>query len=592
LRLAEQLSVEPVRLKGERASEELIRYARERNATKIVIGKPTHSRWRDLVSHSFLEEVVRSSGDIDVYVISGEATARAATSGTKARAAPKLDPRAYLASLAAALGASALSWALFGRRQLADVVMIYLLGIILVSLRFGFGPSIAAAVASVLLLDFLFVPPYLSFAVSDFQHIVMFAVMFVVAVVISNLTRRVRVQADEARYRERRTASLYGVSRDLAATRATQNLANVAAQHVHDVFEAKVTVWLETADGQLANVVTGDLAFEADEKEQGVVEWVFANDKPAGHGTETLPSEGALYVPLRGAQGKVGILGVRPNDPRRFEDAEQRTLLDVFASQIASALERSRFAEQAQKATLQIEAERMRSSLLSSVSHDLRTPLSVITGAASALLQPDSSLMPAARRDLAETIHEEARRLDRLVRNLLDMTRLASGAVKVAKEWQPIEGVIGAALGRLEEQLQGRKVDVRLPPDLPPVPIDGILIEQVLINLLENAAKYSPGNSPIDISATRRGDHLVVEVADRGPGIPRELMDRIFEKFYRLPREGAGGGAGLGLAICRGIVEAHGGRIWAENREGGGASFRFTTPIEGPPPEPAPEAAS
>jgi two-component system sensor histidine kinase KdpD len=592
LRLAEQLSMEAVRLKGERASDELIRYARERNATKIVIGKPTHSRWRDLVSHSFLEEVVRSSGDIDVYVISGEATARAATSATKARPAPKLDPRAYLASLAAALGASAVSWALFGRRQLADVVMVYLLGIILVSLRFGFGPSIAAAVASVLLLDFFFVPPYLSFAVSDFQHIVMFAVMFVVAAVISNLTRRVRLQADEARYRERRTASLYGVSRDLAATRATQNLANVAARHVHDVFEAKVTVWLESADGRLANVVTGDLAFEADEKEQGVVEWVFANDKPAGHGTETLPSESALYVPLRGAQGKVGILGVKPNDPRRFEDAEQRTLLDVFASQIASALERSRFAEQAQKATLQIEAERMRSSLLSSVSHDLRTPLSVITGAASALLQPESSLQPAARRDLAETIHEEARRLDRLVRNLLDMTRLASGAVKVAKEWQPIEGVIGAALGRLEEPLQGRRVDVRLPPDLPPVPMDGLLIEQVLINLLENAAKYSPGNSPIDISATRRDDHLVVEVADRGPGIPRELMDRIFEKFYRLPREGAGGGAGLGLAICRGIVEAHGGRIWAENREGGGASFRFTMPIEGSPPEPAPEAAS
>jgi two-component system, OmpR family, sensor histidine kinase KdpD len=592
LRLAEQLGMETVRLKGERAAEELIRYAKERNATQIVVGKPTHPRWRDLVSTSFLDEVVRSSGDIDVYVISGEVSAPARTSGVRPRPAPKLDPRAYLASLAAALGATAVSWVLFGRRQLADVVMIYLLGIILVSLRFGFGPSIAAAVASVLLLDFFFVPPYLSFAVSDFQHIVMFAVMFVVASVISNLTRRIRLQADDARYRERRTASLYGVSRDLAATRATQALASVAAQHVHDVFEAKVTVWLETTDGQLANVVTGDIAFEADDKQHGVVEWVFANDKPAGHGTETLPSESALYLPLRGAQGRVGILGVEPNDPRRFEDPEQRTLLDVFASQIASALERSRYAEQAQKATLQIEAERMRSSLLSSVSHDLRTPLSVITGAASALLQPESSLAPAARRDLAETIHEEARRLDRLVRNLLDMTRLASGAIKVAKEWQPIEGVIGAALGRLEEQLQGRKVDVRLPPDLPPVPIDGVLIEQVLINLLENAAKYSPAGSAIDISATRDGDRLVVEVSDRGPGIPRESMDRIFEKFYRLPREGAGGGAGLGLAICRGIVDAHGGRIWAENREGGGAAFRFALPIDGPAPEPAPEAAS
>src|ERR1017187_6524352 len=304
LRLPEELGAEPVRLKGEHAADELIRYARERNATKIVIGKPTHPRWRDFVSPSFLDEVVRSSGDIDVYVISGEAIAAPGASVAGARPRPRLDPRAYAASLAAAFGATALGWMLFGRRQLADVVMIYLLGIILVSLRFGYGPSIAAAVASVLLLDFLFVPPYLSFAVSDFQHIVMFAVMFVVAVVISNLTRRVRVQADEARYRERRTASLYGVSRDLAATRATANLASVAAQHVHDVFEAKVTVWLETADGQLTNVVTGDLAFPADDKQRGVVEWVFANDKPAGRGTDTLPSASALYVPLRGEIGK------------------------------------------------------------------------------------------------------------------------------------------------------------------------------------------------------------------------------------------------------------------------------------------------
>jgi two-component system sensor histidine kinase KdpD len=292
---------------------------------------------------------------------------------------------------------------------------------------------------------------------------------------------------------------------------------------------------------------------------------------------------------LLGAQGRIGVLGVRPDDPRRFHDAEQRALLDVFAGQIASALERSRLAEQAQRANLEMEAERLRSSLLSSVSHDLRTPLSVITGAASALLQSEPEIAAEARRDLAETIHEEALRLNRLVRNLLEMTRLASGAVKIAKEWQPIEGVIGASLGRLEEQLRGRKVDVRVPSDLTPVPIDDLLIEQVFINLLENAAKYTPNGTPIDISAHRDRDTVVVEIADRGPGIPGDLVDRIFEKFYRLPRESAGGGAGLGLAICRAIVEAHGGRIWAENRDGGGAIFRFTLPIDGPPPELLPE---
>jgi two-component system sensor histidine kinase KdpD len=589
LRLAEQLGAEPVTLKGEIAAVEIVQFARARNATKIVIGKPTHPRWRDFVSPSFLDEVVRSSGDIDVYVISGETTLTRPRKDEKARSEPAFRTRAYAASAAMTFAATAIAWALFGRRQLADVVMIYLLGIILVSLRFGYGPSIVAAVLSVLLLDFFFVPPYLSFAVSDFQHVVTFAVMFVVAVVVSNLTRRVRLQADDARYRERRTASLYGLSRELAATRITTNLAAVAARHVHDIFEARVGIFLETADGRLDNVAAGDHAFAPDEKERGVIQWVFSHDKPAGLGTDTLPSASALYVPLRGAQGRLGVLGVQPKDPRRLNEAEQRTLIDVFASQIASALERSRLAEQAHQATLQMEAERMRSSLLSSVSHDLRTPLSVITGAASALLESEPALAPEARRDLAETIHEEAQRLNRLVRNLLDMTRLASGTVHVTKEWQPIEGVIGAALDRLEGQLHDRSVAVHVPTGLTPVPIDGLLIEQVLINLLENAAKYTPRGCPIDISVRAEGGTLVVELADRGPGIPDELVDRIFEKFYRLPREGTSGGAGLGLSICRAIIEAHGGRIWAENRSGGGAVFRFTVPVDGPAPQLAPE---
>jgi two-component system sensor histidine kinase KdpD len=280
----------------------------------------------------------------------------------------------------------------------------------------------------------------------------------------------------------------------------------------------------------------------------------------------------------------VGVLGIVTGDSGRFTDAEQRALLDVFANQIASALERGRLAEQAQQAQIQVESERLRSALLSSVSHDLRTPLSVITGAASALAASDSALAASARRDLAQTILEESQRLNRLVRNLLDMTRLSSGAVRVTKEWQPIEGVIGAALGRLEDALRGRNVDARLPPDLPLVPIDGVLVEQLFINLLENASKYSPEGSPIVISARQDGRDIVVEIADRGPGVPPEVAQKIFEKFYRVPRERDGGGAGLGLAICRAIVEAHGGRIWVDRRDGGGAAFRFTLPGDGAPP--------
>ena len=346
LRLAEQLGAEAVTLKGANAAQETVRYAHTRNVTKIVLGKPTHPRWRDLFRISFLEEIVRSSGDIDVYVISGDGAGAARSRATPPRQKASVRSTVYVASAATVIAATGVAWFLFGRRQLADAVMIYLLGIILVSMRFGYGPSMCATVLSVLLLDFFFVPPYLSFAVSDFQHVVTFAVMFVVAVVVSSLTRRVRLQADAARYRELRTASLYNMSRELAATRTRGDLANVAARHVHEVFEAKVAVLVEGGEGLLDNVATGDHAFSPDDSDRGVADWVWSHDKPAGLGTDTLPSAHALYTPLRGVRGRTGVLGVLPADGRRFGDPEQRGLLEVFASQIASALERAQLAEQ------------------------------------------------------------------------------------------------------------------------------------------------------------------------------------------------------------------------------------------------------
>ncbi len=582
LRLAEKLGGESVVLRGERAAAETVRYGRSQNVTKIVLGKPTHPRWRDLLAPSFLEEVVRTSGDIDVYVISGDEAAAPRRIEPKRAVATRPGP--YLASVAAVVVATVVAWVLFGQRQLADVVMVYLLGIVVVAMRFGYGPSLGAGILSVLLADFFFVPPYFSFAISDFQHGVMFVVMLIVAFVVSNLTQRIRLQADAAQYRERRTAALYGMSRELAGTRTASQLASVAATQMLGVFDAKIAILLPQ-DGPLANAASGENAFLPDDKEMAVAAWAMAHDRPAGMGTDTLPSAQGLYIPMRGAQGPIGILGVLPADSHGLSDVGQRALLDMFAGQIGSALERTRLAEDAQRAKLQMEAERLRSSLLSAVSHDFRTPLSVITGSASALLDSGPELPPTARRDLAETIHEEAERLNHLVRNLLDMTRIASGAVRVNKEWQPVEAVVGAALSRVEGALKGRRIEVTLPPDLPLVPIDAVLIEQVLINLLENAAKYTPAGSAVDVSAHQEQDVVVIEVADRGPGIPKELSDKIFEKFYRLPGEHAGGGAGLGLAICRGIVEAHGGRIAVKAREGGGSTFSFSVPIEGPPPD-------
>jgi two-component system sensor histidine kinase KdpD len=288
---------------------------------------------------------------------------------------------------------------------------------------------------------------------------------------------------------------------------------------------------------------------------------------------------------LRGGRGSVGIVAIRPERSNAFVDPEQRQLLETFVTQIASALERVRLAEEARHAEIEAEAERLRSSLLSSVSHDLRTPLGVITGATSTLLQDGDKLPPQVRHELVETAHEEAQHLNRLVRNLLDMTRLASGTIRPKKEWHPLDEIVGVALHRLEPRLTGRKVDVHLPKDLPPIPLDDVLIEQVFINLLENALKYTPPESPIDIVAEAQPGRVAVAVDDRGPGVPPSERDHVFEKFYRLKREPSGGGAGLGLAICRGFVEAHGGTMWVEDREGGGARFRFTLPIEGPLPK-------
>ncbi len=587
LRLAEQLGAEMATISGQSAADETIRYARAHNVTKLVVGKPTHPPWQDLIRPSFLNEVVRASGDIDVYVISGDdEEARPVSARPGPPPAPtKLGP--YVASAATSAIATGVAWLIFGRGRLTDVVMTYLLGIVVVAMRFGYGPSLLATGLAIVLVDFFFVEPYFSFAVSDFQHVVTFGVMLVVAVVISSLTERIRNQADAARSREQRTASLYAITRELASLRTTGNLAAAAVTHIHEVFDAKAAVLLHGDGGRLTKIATGALgfedAFEPDAKDMGVADWVWRNDKPAGLGTDTLPSAAALYLPLREARGRVGVLGVLPSDKRRFSNPEQRGLLEVFASQVASALERARLSEEAQQTHVEMESDRLRRSLLSSVSHDLRSPLAVIAGAARSLSEPDE-ITRNARRELAHTIGEESDRLSSLVRNLLDMTKLTSGAVKVNKEWQPLDEVVAAALARMEEQLRPWKVSVNLPRDPPLLPIDAVLIEQVLVNLLENATKYTPKGTALELSARLDDREVIVELSDRGPGIPLDQVAAIFEKFYRLPREREGGGAGLGLAICRGIILAHGGRIWAENRAGGGASFYFTIPIEGAPP--------
>jgi two-component system sensor histidine kinase KdpD len=352
------------------------------------------------------------------------------------------------------------------------------------------------------------------------------------------------------------------------------------------VFDVKVAMLLPGRGDDLEIVHADEGTLAPADKDLGVADWVWNHQRAAGAGTDTLPLARALFVPLMGSRGRVGVMALFPSPESRLDDPDERQLLHTIAGLIGSALERTQLADEARRASLRIETEQLRNALLSSVSHDLRTPLGVVTGATSALLEDDVPKDDAMRRQLLLTAHEEAQRLARLVRNLLDMTRLEAGALKVQKDLQPLEEVVGSALDRMEDRLRGREVKTSIPAGLPLVPFDAILIEQVLINLLENATKYSPAGTPIEVRAQAREGEVEVEVADRGPGVARQDAERVFDKFYRV-REGEGGGVGLGLTICRGIVSAHGGRIWVEERSGGGAAFRFTLPLQGPLEAPA-----
>jgi two-component system sensor histidine kinase KdpD len=577
MKLSEEMGAETIALSGATVSEALLSFARKRNVSRIVIGKPLHSRWRDRLKGSLLDEIVRGSGGIEVMVIpGGQKEPRAESEAPPARP-PAGRTLPYVASVGMVVACTLVCWAMFGRFDNSNLIMVYLLGVAVVATRYGRGPSALTAVLSVAAFDFFFVPPYLTFAVSDTQYVITFSVMLIVSLLVSTLAGRVRAQAEAARGREQRTQILYSMSRELAAAKTAEEVAGAVARHVSEILQGPAEVLLPAADGRIVAPEDGPLA---DARERAVAQWALDHGRVAGLGTDTLPSASAIYVPLRGSQTVVGVLGVRPHESLLPLTPEQLDLVETLARQAASGLERVRLGGEAEQARVAVEAERLRSALLSSVSHDLRTPLAAITGAASSLLQ-EASPGKEEQRELVETIVEESERLNRLVANLLDMTRLESGSVHLRHEWHPVEEVVGSALARLEGSLAGRRVETSLPSDLPLVPMDAVLIEQVLVNLLENALKYAGPESAVRIAAVATNDGVTVEVADDGPGLPPEALERVFEKFYRGPSGQRG--FGLGLAICRAIVSAHGGRIWAENRSPHGAVFRFTLPVGAPP---------
>ncbi|GAC1669385.1 MAG: DUF4118 domain-containing protein [Steroidobacteraceae bacterium] len=582
LRLAESLGAETVTLGGPSAADALIEYAHLRNITRIVVGEARHDGWRKWLHRSTAIELVRRGRGFDVSVI-----ARPDAQALRRCDLPESGPNEihwerYWAALLITAFCTGVAQLMYPYFELTNLVMVYLLGATIAGLRLGRGPASLTAVANVAALDFCFVPPRFSFAVSDLEYLVTFGVMLVVALIISSLTASVRAQTRVAGARERRTSLLYGMSRELAATRSFGNLARVAIKHVAETFSSHAVVLMPDAKGRL-NHPRGEGPTRALQgADLSIAQWVFDHGRPAGLGTDTLPAAPAQYLPLAGTQRTLGVLAVRPTQRRRLLLPEQRHLLETFAGQIALAVERAQLAEDAEIARVAVEKESLRNTLLASISHDLRTPLAVITGASSALIDPAVKLEPEARAQLARSIDAKAREMSELISNVLDLMRFESGEVRLRRDWQTVDDLVGTALAHLEGRFGDRPVDVVLPGEFPAVYVDAPLITQVLVNLLDNAIKHTPPGTRISVSAELEDENVRVAVDDLGCGLPPGDPDRLFEKFQRGREESNAGGAGLGLAICRAIIHAHGGRITGMQRPGGGARFVFTLPTVEP----------
>jgi two-component system, OmpR family, sensor histidine kinase KdpD len=583
LQLAEQLGGEATTIPGEDIAEDLIKYAQSRNVTEIVIGKSLRSRWSGLWRGSIVNDLIRNSGHIDVYVIKAEDEAFQPTA--KAPVYQRSALSAYVWSAVAVSLAAATAKGLQVYLPFPDLSMVFMTAVLFSAVTWGLWPSICASILSVLVYNFFFIPPLHTFTVASPRDLLNLIVFLIVAVLTSNLAARVRNQAEAAKHREARTAALYALSRQIAGAAELSDVLRAIVTYVAQVLGAKVVILLPEADRVLLQAAY-PANIELTEAERAAATWAWQHNQPAGRGADTLPGVEWFYLPLTTAHSTVGVLGLQFDMPGAIIAPDQRRLLEALAGQAAVAVERTRLVREMEQARLLTETERLRDALLSTISHDLRTPLVSIIGAVSSLLTYGATYAAKDRRELLLTIQEEAERLNRFVGNLLDMMRLESGALELKREWVEIGDVIGTALSRLRQPLSQHQLVVEVQPGLPMLQLDFVLVEHVLVNLLENAAKYSPPHTSILVSARRQGQAIRVEVADHGMGVPAADLERIFDKFYRVQRgDRHGAGTGLGLSICRGIIEAHGGHIAAKNpSHGKGTVFTVTLPVEKEPP--------
>jgi two-component system sensor histidine kinase KdpD len=582
LRLAEDLGARSYVLPSSGSimatSEIIMDFARKNNITKIIVGKPLRPRWQEFLRGSLVDQLIHKSGDIDIYVV---------TSSDQPSIPPEENPLRlhspfpqYLWSLILVAIATAIGFLIGGRISATNIVMVYLLTVVIAAVYLGRGPAILASFLGVLAFDFFFVLPYFTFAVSDTQYVITFIALFLVGIVISQLTARAREQADAAQQRAAETAELYDLSRDLAAAAELDVILRVLIEHVEQTFEREIVILLPEGNRLVPRVAS--MGLDLNDEEMAVADWVYRHREPAGRHTNTLPAAELRYLPLKTARRVVGVLGVgKPGTAERDLTPAQRRLMEAFANQAAQAIDRVLLAEEARQIKLLQAAEKLQNALLNSISHDLRTPLVSITGALTSLDEQSDSLNEENRQSLILTAREEADRLNRLVGNLLSMTRIESGAIKLHREPGDIQDVIGTALEQLGKRIANRKVRIDVPVDFPLVLMDFTLMVQVLVNVLENAVKYSPEYCAIEVSAQLDDGKACIKIADRGEGIPPEDLTRVFDKFYRVQRPESVSGTGLGLSISRGIIEAHGGQIYAHVRDGGGTVITVELPSNG-----------
>jgi two-component system sensor histidine kinase KdpD len=588
LRLAEQLGGETVTLPGSDLPGELLRYAQTHNMTQIIIGKAQRPRWIEALRPSLVHELLRRSQNIGIYVLTGEAELEPATPERRPVLRQRFAAQPYLSGMVAVAVAGVVAKIVEEYVELPNLSMIFLSAVLFAAVSWGLWPSIFASLLSAAVYNFFFIPPIYTFTIARPEEVLSLCIFLVVAILTSQLAGRLRTYAEGAQRRVRTTTALFEFSRKLAASPTLDNLLWAISFHVAAAMQAKVVILLPE-DGMLS--IKGSYPPEdtLGPAEQGAAQWAWDHSEPAGRHSATLPRADMLFLPLKTGQGTVGVLGMQREKQEVALDPGERRMLDAMVDQAAVAIERANLNEEMRAARVLTETEKLRTALLSSISHDLRTPLSSILGSASSLLADDVRFSDQARRDLLLTIQEEAERLNRFVGNLLDMTRLESGALEVKRDWTELADLVGTTLGAVRERLAGREIRLDIAPGLPLIRVDFLLFQQVLSNLLDNAGKYAPAGSTVTVTAHLEGDEVVIEVIDEGPGVPPEDLERIFDKFYRVKRlDRQIAGTGLGLSICRGIVEAHGGRITARSPvdAGHGAAFTIRLPVERQPETP------